>query len=232
MISFMEYHLSNERLKALFAWRKESGISSIYQLIIHLDYGPIINNHESKTSNHIEEIYCDYYSNKLQEFNLNKYMNFKTILFWRNPYKRILSEFFQHCELNCIQITEEKLLGFIQSLDNSSFCESLHHFENINKQIKSHLTEKIVLLPESYLPSSKLFHDRQQVKTIYEFLWKLYAFNFVSQLYKPSITPEEQNHKTEIISKIISTKIQNKLNSLLSEELRFFKDRNIEFNLI
>lgn len=224
----MEYHVSNKPLKTVFAWREESGVFSLYQPILHLDFGCIIDNTSTNTAKHISAIFHKYYKNILETTTDLKHHT-KVVLFWRNPYQRIISEFLN--KDYCPTDDQFSLDLFVENLDQTDINASLNTYRTF-RQKNSNLKEHIVLLPNSLLPANRLFHTSSAIHVLYQFLWREKAYDAIKFLYT-STTPTLDLHNDmykHVREKFLSKDFINKINQKISPELEFFKSKQINFN--
>lgn len=231
----MKYHqLIKYNTKAVFAWSELFPQPSAMQIITHLDSGVIFNNKRVSNYDINNYIYNKFYYKPIDtSFEPN---SFKLILFWRNPYFRLISEYLKQFNLNENQIHVSAFEKFIDEQTEDPTQHEIKQFDDfIIRYFQHHETLNntnffIAFLPNSFLPTSNLFYDPNIIESLYKFIWRKKAFEKIKQIYLHHAT-DNMITATDILQTLLTDLILQKINKLIKRELSFFDKFQIKFNI-
>ena len=251
------HRLLQSNLNAVCLWSDLSPCPSTLEIVANVEGGIILNNktlYKYKTNN---DIYRKFYAKPVK--TNDGLSDCKVVLFWNNPYYRILSEYLINYVF-CRTITEPSI-SFASYIETKT--EDLHQHEilqiknwiltNINQKIEQ-IKIYVALLPNSIFSNLSLCYDDLVVEKLYKFLWRSVAYKRVKHLFKSSyIKSDSQDTNVKKLDLLMpndllslltehgqdyfesqtffSTDVINKINSLIEDELHFFKTIQVSFNL-
>jgi hypothetical protein len=231
----MKYHqLIKYKTKAIFAWSDLFPYPSVMQIITHLESGVIFNNKRVSNYKLNDYIYNKFYHKPIDtSFELN---SFKLILFWRNPYFRLLSDYFEKYNLNTNQFSELTFERFIVE-QTEDFTQHeimlLDKFIMQNFQLYENLNASncfVAFLPNSFSTTSNLFYQPDIIESLYEFVWRKKAFEKINHIYSHH-AKDNIITTTDILQTLFNEFILQKINKLIETELSFFHKLQINFNI-
>ena len=249
------HKLTKPNLNAVCLWSDLSPYPSTLEIVSNLEGGILFNNKTLYNYKINNKIYNKFYAKPVK--TTEDLTNCKVVLFWNNPYYRILSEYLINCVF-CRNITNREM-SFASYIENKTKDLYQHEIIQIKNWILTNINQNIeqinifvASLSHSIFSNLSLYYDSEVVGDLYKFLWRKGAYEKIKHLYKTdlnkmpcthidaeeidSLTPKEllfllTEHGQHYFESqtFFSTNTLIKINSLIKEELCFFNSIQINF---
>jgi len=243
--------------KAVCLWSDISPYPAVLEIVTHLENGVILNNKKEQNYKINNKIYDKFYAKPVT--NCDNLDEFKLIIFWRNPYYRLFSEYLETHSPNDTHLEFER--SFSSYIEHKTEDCTQEEVNKIKEWILTHFEKKVsslntfvALLPNRISSTLSLFYDTSVVERIYKFIWRKQYYDKIKHLHEKtnnifnniyriennadknqikqiSAIDIHKSYKYPNIRTVFSDATLTKIDFLIKNELEFFRNIEINFDL-
>ena len=198
----MNCHILKSK-RAIFFWPAKCGVTSLIEMIMHLESGQDLSNPGRDHKTH--QTYWQVFKTKADELSdASQFKNYKKILFFRNPFHRILSCFFdkfvnQDSPGALYGETPKSFKDFVDVLaatemkvERMADVVDIHHFAPITIgpawdfycKLDQPSFDLCVETPITAMPEGKICHNPQKIREIYKLLDCMDEYDDIRHLFE------------------------------------------------
>ena len=229
----MKFHLLTKyQSRAICVWSDLLPNPAALQIVAHLESNNIFNNNTESNYN-INKFVFDKFHYKPINTDYDT-STFKLLIFWRNPYYRLLSEYLHYNTAKTIdamtfaEFIEQKPIDIFNAeiVQLNNFLQKyFRDYSSLNQQ-----NYMIALLPNRIINEYKVFYEIDIVEALYKFIWRKKAYEKMRHLY---LKQSKSNCTFNVleVQQFFPLSIKKKIDNLISDEILLFDKFHVNFKL-